>query len=305
MPILNNPHSGTLSRVAAAVADPRSATYRLRSRVDRSGLFARHGRLARRVGLDRVWLVLSFDCDTPQDAEVAWDVHERLLGLGVCPVYAVPGELLRGAAEVYGRIAATGAEFINHGDRMHAFFDEAAGRWASSFFYDQQPREVLREDVLGGDRAVRDVIGRAPHGFRTPHFGTFQADEQLRWLHGVVGELGYRFSSSTVPSWGFREGPVFNRFGRLELPVSGGGEAPLSILDTWSCFEAPDRVRTPADYERDAAALGAALAEAGAGVLNVYGDPSHIHGRDEFFRAVEGWLDVARPAGYDELLQGL
>lgn len=294
-----------LSRVTAAVADPRSAAYRLRSRVDRSGLFARYARLARRAGLDRVWLVLSFDCDTPQDAAVAWDVHERLMGLGVCPVYAVPGELLRNAADVYGRIAATGAEFINHGDRMHAFFDEQAGHWASSFFYDQQPREALREDVLGGDRTVREVIGRAPRGFRTPHFGTFQAVEQLRWLHGVLGELDYRFSSSTVPAWGFREGPVFDRFGRPELPVSGGGEAPLSILDTWSCFEAPDRVRTPADYEREAAALGAALADAGAGVLNVYGDPSHVHGRDEFFRAVAGWLELAQPTGYDELLKAL
>ena len=166
-------------------------------------------------------------------------------------------------------------------------------------------RELIREDVLMGDRTVREVIGRAACGFRTPHFGTFQSVEQLQWLHGVIGELGYRFSSSTVPAWGFREGPVFDRFGRLELPVSGGGEAPLSVLDTWSCFEAPDRVRTPADYEREAAALGSALADAGAGVLNVYGDPSHIHGREEFFRAVQGWLEVAQPASYAGLLDAL
>jgi len=274
----------------------------MRARLRSESLFARYGQLARRAGLDRVWFVLSFDCDTPRDAEVAWEVHLRLAQMGVTPVYAVPGDLLREAADVYGRIAETGAEFINHGDRMHAVLDEVTGRWRSTFFYDQQPREVLRADVLGGDRTVQEVIGRKPLGFRTPHFGTFQAPEQLQWLHGVLGELDYRFSSSTVPLWGFRHGPAFRRFGRLELPVTGGAEAPLSILDTWSCFEAPDRVRAPADYQREAAGVAEAYALAGAGILNLYGDPSHVHGREEFFRAVESLLEVGRPTTYAQLL---
>lgn len=293
------------SRIRAAARDPLSAAVRLRARLNPEGLFSRYGDLARHAGLDRVWLVLSFDCDTPEDIAVAWDVHERLRGMGVTPVYAVAGDLLREGAEVYARIAATGAEFINHGDRMHTYFDEGAQRWASNFFYDQQPREVIREDIVRADRTLRDVIGAEPDGFRTPHFGTFQRVEQLRWLHGVIGELGYAFSSSTVPLWGFREGPAFNRFGRMELPVAGGVESPLSILDTWSCFEAPDRVREPHDYEREADALAAVYAEAGAGILNVYGDPSHIHDREEFFRAVSRWMEIAQPAGYRELLAAL
>lgn len=268
-------------------------------------MFARYGRLARRAGLDRVWLVLSFDCDTPQDAIVAWDVHERLLDLGVCPVYAVPGQLLREAADVYTRIAATGAEFINHGEQMHAYFDERTSAWTSNFFYDEQPRTVIREDVTNGHETLREVLGRPATGFRTPHFGTFQTAAQLRWLHVILGELRYRFSSSTVPYWAFREGPVFARFGRFELPLTGGAEAPLSVLDTWGCFEAPDRVRTPADYEREAATVAQTLAGVGAGVLNVYGDPSHVHGRPEFFRAVEGWLEVATPTSYTGLLDAL
>jgi hypothetical protein len=293
------------TRIRAAAGDPRGTLYRLRGGYARDGLFARYGRLARRAGLDRVWFVLSFDCDTPRDAEVAWEVHERLAAMGVTPVYAVPGDLLREAADVYTRIAQTGAEFINHGDRMHAVFDETAGRWASTFFYEQQPREVVRADILDGDRTVQEVIGRKPLGFRTPHFGTFQAPEQLQWLHGVLGELAYRFSSSSVPLWGFRHGPAFDRFGQLELPVTGGAEAPLSILDTWSCFEAHDRMRTAADYEREAAGVAEAYARAGAGILNLYGDPSHIHGRDEFFRAVASWLEVAKPTSYGELLRTL
>ena len=293
------------ARLKAAANDPAAAAYGLRVRLDRGGLFARYGQLARGAGLDRVWLVLSFDCDTPQDADAVEAVHERLMSMGVRPVYAVPGDLLRAAHDVYGRIAATGAEFINHGDRMHTYVDERTGRWASSFFYDQQPRADIRKDILDADATVREVIGRRPAGFRTPHFGTFQAPDQLRWLHGVISELDYDFSTSTVPLWGFRHGPAFERFGCRELPVTGGVAAPLSILDTWSCFEAPDRVRSPADYEAEAGAVADAYVQAGAGVLNVYGDPSHIHDHEEFFRAVEHWTSVAEPAGYTELLAAL
>jgi Polysaccharide deacetylase len=293
------------ARLKAAATDPAAAAYALRVRLRRDGLFARYGELSRRAGLDRVWLVLSFDCDTPEDAAVVEGVHERLMGMGVRPVYAVPGALLREADDVYGRIASSGAEFINHGNRMHAYVDEETNRWASSFFYDQQPRATIRKDIVDADATLREVIGRGPAGFRTPHFGTFQSPEQLRWLHGVISELGYGFSTSTVPLWGFRHGPAFERFGRLELPVTGGVADPLSTLDTWSCFEAPDRVRTPADYRAEASAVGDAYAQAGAGVLNVYGDPSHIHDREEFFRAVEHWISVAVPAGYTELLGAL
>jgi hypothetical protein len=259
--------------------------------------------LARRAGLDRVWLILSFDCDTPQDAEVALAVHERLLAIGIRPVYAVPGDLLRGAAETYGRIAATGAEFINHGDRMHTAIDPDTERWTSTFFYDQQSREALVRDIVDGDYTIQEVLERRPAGFRTPHFGTFQQPEQLRWLHGELRGLGYGFSTSTVPLWGFRHGPAFDRFGCVELPVSGGAEDPLSILDTWSCFEAPDRVRSPADYEDEAVRLAAAYETAGAGIINLYGDPSHVHDSPEFFRAIEVLAAVAQPTGYDELLR--
>jgi hypothetical protein len=293
------------SRLRSAAADPQAAAYRLRSRLRPEGLFARQGRLARQAGLDRVWLILSFDCDTPQDAEVAGEVHDRLLRMGACPVYAVPGELLQAHADAYRRIADTGAEFINHGGRMHTYFDERAGQWLSNFFYDQQPREVLRDDIRRGHETVAEIAGEPPTGFRTPHFGTFQEVEQLRWLHSTIGELGYRFSTSTVPLWGFREGPLFDRLGCLELPVSGGGSTPLSILDSWGFFAAPDRSRTPAEFLGEASALAAAHARAGAGIINVYADPSHVHGREEFFRAVEAWLEVAEPTSYRQLVASL
>lgn len=277
----------------------------MRIRFNAASAFRRHADRARRAGLDSLRLVLSFDCDRSEDADVAWEVHERLEGIGVRPVYAVPGELLEAGAATYRRIADTGAEFLNHGGRTHTYFDEALGRHAPCFFYDEIGPEAVRSDIAYGDQLVADTIGRRPTGFRVPHFGTYQERSQLRSLHASLGDLGYAFSTSTVPSWGLREGPVFTRFGLPELPVSGMASAPLEILDTWSCFAAPDRTRTPAEFRDEAEQLAHGHAQAGPGLINIYGDPSHIHDRDEFFDGVAAIAAVATPSSYADVLGDL
>jgi peptidoglycan/xylan/chitin deacetylase (PgdA/CDA1 family) len=262
----------------------------------------RHARLTRLAGIDRLYLVLSFDCDTVDDAAVAWRVHERLSALEVRPVYAVPGALLQQAPDTYRRIARTGAEFLNHGGTEHTYFDHELDRHASSFFYGElEPARVI-QDVEDGHRMVEEIIGRRPIGFRTPHFGTYQRPEQLLHLHGVLRQLGYRFSTSTTPRFGLRHGPISSRFGLPELPVTGVPTSPFEILDTWAFFAAPDRIHAPADYVREAHILADALADLGAGVINVYGDPIHIHDRPEFFEAVGAWAAVAEPVSYGQLL---
>jgi peptidoglycan/xylan/chitin deacetylase (PgdA/CDA1 family) len=294
--------TATLRSVRAATRDPLGSAVRWRARHDASALLQRHARLAKRAGIDRVYLVLSFDCDTAADAAVAWDVHERLAALNVCPTYAVPGALLQQAPDVYTRIAAAGAEFLNHGGVEHTYFDTAAGRDASCFFYDELESPAIRGDIVKGDHITREVLGIRPTGFRTPHFGTYNTPAQLRFLHATLRELGYRFSTSTTPRYGLRHGPLSDRLGLPELPVTGAPEAPFEVLDTWGFFAAPDRRGTPADYLRQAALLADALAETRVGLINVYGDPVHIHDSDEFFEAVKMWTAVAEPIAYRELL---
>jgi hypothetical protein len=214
---------------------------------------------------------------------------------GMTAAYAVPGRLLRSAADAYRQIAATGAEFLNHGHADHAEWSDSLGRWVSRGFYDEASFEDVRADVTAGHTDLADVIGAPPVGFRAPHFGTFQRPAQLRFLHSVLRELGYRYSSSTIPMHGYRDGPAFDRYGLLELPVSGMPSSPLAILDSWGTFAAPDRTLAPADYEREAIALADAMGAAGAGVINCYADPSHVAERPEFLAAVDAWLGVAEP----------
>jgi hypothetical protein len=287
------------------LSSPGLTVERLRLRAEPGSVYRRHASRARKLGLDSLHFVLSFDCDRKEDAEVVAEVHERLLGLGAKPVYAVPGELLERGAAAYASLAAAGAEFINHGGREHTYFDESLGRDASCFFYDEIGPDAVRADIELGDRLVAEVIGQRPKGFRVPHFGTYQRGSQLRFLHRTLGDLGYSFSSSTVPGWGLREGPVFTHFGLAELPVSGTASSPLEILDTWSCFEAPDRTRTPADFLTEAERLAHSFAAAGPGLINIYGDPSHIHDSDEFFDAVAAILTVAKPSTFAEVLADL
>jgi hypothetical protein len=244
---------------------------------------------------------VSFDCDTADDIAVAASVHQRMMALGILPAYAVPAELLKEGEAVYREIAATGAEFLNHGYRRHTYFDARAGQHLSCFFYDQQPLATVEEDVTLGHRAVTEIIGTAPRGFRTPHFGTFQRPSQLRFLHRVLRGLGYRYSSSTSPFFALRHGPVFERFGLKEVPVSGGGNRPLTIIDSWSCFAAPVRQLGPADYQDEIVGLARRL-EGQSGILNYYADPSHIAGEPIFFEAMAALARIARPATFAALL---
>lgn len=291
-----------LEKLRLALRSPVLAAYTLRARVDAPGLIRRYARLARAAGIDRLYFVLSFDCDTPEDIEAAWPVHERLARMGARPVYAVPGELLLQGEKVYRRIRDTGAEFLNHGHRQHTYFDEARGEYASCFFYERLPRETVRDDIRRGHETLSDFLGAPPRGFRTPHFGTFQRPSELDWLHATLSEMHYSYSSSTTPFYAMRYGPAFRRGGLVEFPVSGMGSAPLRILDTWNCFRAPNRRLTPEDYREEGEACLRALRPAAAGILNFYADPCHIRDSEAFFGTIAAWLSAAAPVTFGELL---
>lgn len=294
-----------LAKIGAVLTNPYRLLYSLRAQAGRDSLDRRYRRLAEQAGFRGLYLVLSFDCDTSEDADTVLKVHNRLKGLGVTPAYAVPGELLNKGKRVYRQIVEAGGEFINHGYRDHTYFDNARGRYASCFFYDQLPLETVREDIVQGDRNLRATLGVAPKGFRAPHFGTFQKPAQLRFQHSVLQDLGYSFSTSTLPLYAYRFGPAFRDFGVWELPVSGMGSMPLRILDSWSCFAAPNRRFGPDDFVREGRQAGENFESLGIGLLNFYADPSHIHDRDEFFETVAFWAEIAKPVTYSELLAKL
>lgn len=276
-------------------------TLRVLNRFNRNLLWHLYCHKSKKILNDSLF-ILSFDCDTEEDVYVAWDLHAKLQDMGITPVYAVPGELLKKGEDVYRKIHETGAEFINHGGRTHTYFDVEKQRHVSSFFYDQQSYDVLREDIFLGHQTLQNVLGITAKGWRTPHFGTFQHSEHLQFLYGELQKLNYDFSTSTSPAMAYCNGFVYKRDGIIEIPVTGIYSEPLNIMDTWAYFAAPDRTKVYSEYVPEMRALSA-FATRHSMLINIYGDPSHIHDKPEFFEALAFLIKAAKNINYTQLLE--
>lgn len=251
--------------------------------------------------LDESSFILSFDCDTEEDISIAWEVHSRLQDMGITPTYAVPGELLKKGEKVYGKILESGAEFINHGGREHTYFDTHHQRHASCFFYDQQPLDVLKEDILQGHKTLQDVLGVIAKGWRTPHFGTFQNKHQLSFLYSILRGLNYTFSSSTCPIKIYQHGSFFKSEHIVEIPVTGIFKKPFDIMDTWCYFASPTPVKT-SQYDKNAEDISM-FAKQHPILINIYGDPSHIAHEPSFFQAMKVFSNNFKNMNFNQLME--
>jgi peptidoglycan/xylan/chitin deacetylase (PgdA/CDA1 family) len=241
---------------------------------------------ARAQGFERLLLYFTFDCDTDEDAAGALELDPWLRGLGICAAYAVPGIQLTRAASAYRQLAASGAEFLNHGHLPHAEWRE--DRYVPITFYDQLSTAEVVEDIRRGHETVTDVIGRPPHGFRAPHFGSFQATHQLEVIYRTARELGYSYCSTTVPQTALDHGPVIDRGGLYEIPLFGSYYAPTAILDSWTYLEDRKTFRLGQEYFdlfRDT--VDFILANGLPGVLAYYADPAHVVRQKPFLDAIE------------------
>jgi hypothetical protein len=266
-------------------------------------LWDRYGKLAQQSGFNRLYLLISFDCDTKEDAGSVLKLDSLMRDSGVNPAYAVPGSLLEKHCSTYEQLYYRGSEFLNHGYAEHARWNQKLMRYESSFFYHTLSAEEVRNDIESGHHAVERVLGYTPKGFRAPHFATYQRPPQMTFIHSILNELGYHYSSSTVPLYAFQYGPIFSRYGLPEFPLSGTYTKPLQVMDSWGYFAAPNRRYTSSDYEFEAASLARIFpAQNMVGLLNYYVDPSHAAGEPSFMRALHSWLTVAKPITFSELL---
>lgn len=257
---------------------------------------------SRRLGLKRLYLILSFDCDTPEDIEAAEQVDDWLCKYSIKRTYAVPGRQLQQGAGVYRRFAEKGADFINHGALPHTEWRE--NRYWSINFYNQMSYEEVAEDIRLGHEMVRQVTGRLPTGFRAPHFGLFQKPEQLKLLHNILKKLGYHYSTSTLPKFGLYHGPLWNKGGLWEIPLSGSYRSFLNLLDSWGYVSSPYQPVVKDGYAKVFIQTVEHLLGLGvSGVLNYYMDPSHVYKSGAFFRALEYVVERQLPTlNYEELL---
>ena len=292
-----------MSKLKKLINEPLMGYYFINSKLDRTRFFKAYFDLNRNNGIKSKYFLISFDCDTEKDADAAVVIHNRLKGMGVRSVFAVPGELIIKSHEKYKKIALDGGEFINHGYRIHTEWDNASNQYESTFFYDKTTKEAVKEDIVKGDKVIREILGLLPKGFRTPHFGTYQRRNELRYLHRVLRELNYSFSTSTVPYFGFRYGMAFNRFGITEIPVSGMWSEPLRILDSYSFYYTNFKNYNEDDYLREAGMIADVYSKPDAcGLLNYYADPSHVFNKESFYDVVALFAETAKSVSFETLL---
>ena len=257
---------------------------------------ARYGELARVARLDRLYLVLSFDCDTDEDIPAAEIFSGELARRGIRATFAVPGIQLRRGAATYRRLAEEGAEFMNHGALPHAEWRDT--RYYSITFYSEMTREAVVEDMHAGHRIVEDVTGRTPMGFRALHFGCFQAPEQLELLYDTARGLGYRYCSTTIPDCALTRGPFYDAGGLWEVPLFGSFRYPPTLLDSWTYLSSYERYALKDEYyELFEETVRRLTEERIPGLLSLYVDPAHVVGQAPFLRA----LDVIRDRGVPSL----
>lgn len=284
---------GAADFVSAMARDPIHGWYRVMHKIAPHGMIDRLQRLGTQTGLRRSAFILSFDCDTDRDIEVALDVHTRLEAIGIKPVYAVPGSLIERGAQTWQAISETGAEFINHGYLTHTVLKN--GHYVSNVFYEAMSENEIENDIRMGDASARTILGRAPEGFRVPHFGTFSSDAQIRMVHRILARIGYRYSTSTTPYVALRYGPVTCRYGLPEIPVSGCVDHPLVILDSYT-FRFGGGPLKSEDYIVQVEAWAKRLGRGGGYLLNLYADPSQVSDWPEFFTAMGRLAPYARPS---------
>lgn len=248
--------------------------------------FHRYSSLCQAAGVDRVYLLLTFDCDTDQDIAAAREIDIDLRRRGIRAGYAVPGVQLERGAETWRQIGEAGAEFLNHGSQAHAEYRDDR-YWPVTFYNEMSEAEVL-DDIRKGHQTVVDVFGSGPEGFRAPHFGSFQSPEQLEFLYSSLRPLGYRYCSTTIPSLGLARGPVVGVHDLVELPTTGSYRYPTTLLDSWTYLTDRQHYHLSDEYfELFDETVRRLTEDQLPAILTYYVDPAHVLGQRPFERALD------------------
>lgn len=230
--------------------------------------------------------LLSFDCDNDEDIAALREIGGFLDENEIKSTFAVPGEILLKGKEKFKELSSKGHEFIGHGYKKHSAILEN-GRYISTLYYHKLSDSEIKEDIKKGNKAVEEVFGKKPRGFRIPHFGHSNTKKELARVFRVLKEEGIEYSSSTLPIFEILQGPIFKaQYGISELPVSGRYNLPLSLLDTYSFgFKDGDKnkykdyldnMKKVIDYFKNKRVC-----------LNYYCDPSQAAQMKEWFEAIK------------------
>ena len=172
-------------------------------------------------------VTLTFDLEdnrsSPDEEERFASMTERFIAFleehGITATFFVVGEIGRSHPELVRRIALAGHEIALHGLRHVTLAEVGSDRLSAE---------------LAEGRSLLEDAGQVPvTGFRAPIFSLTPASS---WAVELLGEAGFRYSSSVLPArsplhgWpGAPRGPWRWGNGLLELPCPVGGPARAQL----------------------------------------------------------------------------
>jgi peptidoglycan-N-acetylglucosamine deacetylase len=187
----------------------------------------------------RSCLLLSFDCDFPEDAQALPEIAAELGRHQLRGSFACVGRWVEDYPEAHAAVRDGGHELLNH-SYSHPELVNSPRHFTSarSDFNAQKWGELStaaqRREIQRCQQVVADKLGVVMEGFRVPHFG----NADLAPLHGMLNELGLGYSTSMLapraPAYGLplRYGAV------LEIPVTTCPHHPFTSFDSWHAFYA-------------------------------------------------------------------
>jgi peptidoglycan/xylan/chitin deacetylase (PgdA/CDA1 family) len=237
---------------------------------------------------------LSFDCDFPRDAEALPQVAELLDHYGCKASFACIGQWIRRYPREHRCLVEAGFELLNHTQThpnlYHPDYAYARGAELSRKRFDLLVPREKRQEIEEAHASFAEVLGCAPSGFRTPHFGTLHTPE----VYPVLRDLGYRFSSSVMAGASPQGGTPYQTDGGIwEFPLSPCPAHPFGVFDSWHSLSKRDPAH---GRPGELTALFVRLCEqvqGRGGYVNIYLDPRDALDSGELRRM----LDYLRGSG--------
>ena len=241
-----------------------------------------------KLNLKKNYFILSLDCDTIEDLKYIPSLHDKLNQLNISPTYAVPGELLLKDVDLFKNLKMKGAEFINHGYKLHTHYNTDNKTYVSTHFYNDYTESQIEDDIKKGHDTITNLFSEKPMGFRTPHFGTIRSIKKKNLINKILENLDYKFSSSATPIDSFFNLPIYKyRNGITEFPLTGSFDRPHIILDSWNFIYAKKRYFNKSDYIKQIIKIKEYFNAKKTNILiNIYVDPSHLVDWNDFFESI-------------------
>ena len=243
-----------------------------------------YSHVAKKLSTNKILFILSFDCDIEEDINLLPRILNHLDGLGIKPSLMIPTEILLKRKAYIHELLSLGYEFVNHGHRIHTAREGTV--YSSVFDYEKLSLSEIREDIIEANQIFKESFGYDFLGFRTPHFGNVQKKTKLKKIYEILRELGYKFSTSTIPYFLYQRG-VFKTNGIFEIPLSGTFTVPLKILDSYNFYDQSIGSFDGTKYKDEVTNLINMYKKRGNGLINLYVDPSHINDNSDFFESMK------------------